>query len=331
MFLIVIPPHASAQENKCVYKLDTARILFENGLIEDVPSTLWPCIEEGFSREERISAYKLLVITYLFDGNQTEAERTMQQFIFDYPNYDIRPDDPVEFVYLYESYESVPKYSFGIRTGTNLAQPYRINPQSIGISGDNSVKYHLGLQAAVTSAIYLNRNFALNLETVILQTNHEFINNLTDISKVRFEEVQNRVEVPLYLSYHFNTKEFFPYVFLGGSFNKLLVANGLPERVVLSEDDNETFTGPELDISAQRNNFDFTGLAGFGLRYPLTKGSLFLDFRTSFGLKNHLAGSRFQNTILWSRYYHLDNDFAMIRYSLSFGYVYSFYKPVKIR
>ena len=78
ILLFVIGSQYAFSQTDCSVKLDSAQNLFENGIIEEIPQVLNPCIEEGFTREQKISAYKLIILTYLFDDNQQGAESTMQ-------------------------------------------------------------------------------------------------------------------------------------------------------------------------------------------------------------------------------------------------------------
>ena len=58
-----------AQDN-CSFKLEEAQKLYESGNLDSIPSMLNPCIEKGFSGDELSRAYKLLILTYLFEDNQ---------------------------------------------------------------------------------------------------------------------------------------------------------------------------------------------------------------------------------------------------------------------
>src|SRR4030042_4814203 len=71
---------AHAQDD-CSKTLQEARNLYDLGMIDEIPKMLSPCMQEGFTRPQRIEAYKLLILAYLFDDNQFEAERTMTEFL----------------------------------------------------------------------------------------------------------------------------------------------------------------------------------------------------------------------------------------------------------
>ena len=116
-----------SQEN-CTNTLQEARNYYEQGLVEKIPQLLAPCLEEGFSRAQKIEAYKLIILAHLFNYDQIEAETTMEEFLRKFPEYEIMPDDPVEFVYLFESYRTTSVFSVGITAGANITDPRIIEP-----------------------------------------------------------------------------------------------------------------------------------------------------------------------------------------------------------
>jgi len=116
----------SAQED-CLKSFQTARQLYDQGMIDDIHEILAPCIESGFTRTQKIEAYKLIILAYLFDDNQYAAERNMLEFLKKYPEYEVMPNDPVEFVYLFESYKTKAIFSMGVTFGPNLANPELLN------------------------------------------------------------------------------------------------------------------------------------------------------------------------------------------------------------
>ncbi len=55
----------------------------------------------------------------------------MVEFLKKFPEYEIMPNDPVEFVYLFESYRTTSIFSFGFTAGFNLTDPRIIEPFSV--------------------------------------------------------------------------------------------------------------------------------------------------------------------------------------------------------
>ena len=62
----------------------------------------------------------MIVLSFLLDVKQFEEEKTMVEFLKKYPEYEIMPNDPIEFVYCFESYRTTSVFSFGLSAGFNI-------------------------------------------------------------------------------------------------------------------------------------------------------------------------------------------------------------------
>ena len=71
--IIFVPALLFAQQD-CAVKLKDAQNQFEVGQVQDVPDLLLECLKSGFTREEKIQAYKVLINAYIFDDNMAQAE-----------------------------------------------------------------------------------------------------------------------------------------------------------------------------------------------------------------------------------------------------------------
>ena len=74
-------------QKSCLNTLREAKELYEEGLIDEIPELLSGCMESGFTRAQRIEAYKLIILAYLFDDDQFAAEKTMDEFLKKFPEY----------------------------------------------------------------------------------------------------------------------------------------------------------------------------------------------------------------------------------------------------
>ena len=106
LFILVFFISTLYAQRSCLNTLREAKELYEQGLIDEIPDLLADCMESGFTRSQRIEAYKLIILAYLFDDDQFTAEKMMDEFLRKFPEYEIMPNDPVEFVYLLESYKT---------------------------------------------------------------------------------------------------------------------------------------------------------------------------------------------------------------------------------
>ena len=323
-------------QNDCSDNLNRARQNFEDGYIEDIPSLLVPCLNDGFTREEKISAYKLLVLTYLFDDNQAGAEETILKFFKDFPNYEIRTDDPVEFIYLLESYEAVPVYSVYGGAGANqsIIQTREVismspTPGSKGIKlGNTGYTFMLGASYNLDGYV---ENLSANIRFQFSQYNFEFEETINNTAHILFSEKQFRINIPLFASY--NLSDLFPELivppefYLGANLEFITSAQAIPNK---SDDSGTSIPESQRSIKSMRRSFEPSLLVGVNYSYPLTKGTLFLDLHTKISFSEQNV-NRWADNLLWSKFAYVDDNFLLHNLFLNIGYRYTFYKPTKIR
>jgi hypothetical protein len=62
VLLVILPVITFSQEaGSCAENLKNAQSLFDKGQVEQVPSILRGCMKSGFTREESLTAYKLII------------------------------------------------------------------------------------------------------------------------------------------------------------------------------------------------------------------------------------------------------------------------------
>jgi hypothetical protein len=335
--LFFIYPGLYSQED-CSAKFLEAKKFYELGMIEEIPQMLTPCIEFGFTRTEKIEAYKLIILSYLFDDDQFEAERTMLEFLKKFPEYEIMPNDPVEFVYLFESYRTSSVFSFGLMAGFNLTDPKIIEPYTLFNLDETTMKNIMkpGFQIGIGAGRDVGKRMLLNLEFYFSENQYRFSNEITmplnggndAINLVTFSERLFKIEVPISLAYEFNVRTLHFFVRAGVSAASLTGITGIPSRKYAQE--LPPFTGESIDMSNYRNTMLYSGLFGVGLRYKVPRGVITADLRTNIGLNNIVkTNKRYENQELATKFYYVDNDFSLNVISLSAGYYFSFYKPKK--
>lgn len=318
-------------QDDCAFQLDSARNLFDNGMIEDIPQVLAPCLEEGFTREQKISAYKLIIMSYLFDDNQQGAESTMLNFLDEFPNYEIRPDDAVEFVYLFESYRTLSVFSVGFFMGPNVSAIRTIEPVSPDASsGINENRIGASTQFGLRLNRYLFKQLEANVEIMYSRHQYENFINVTGIAETTYSEILNTWEIPLYVSYDLNTGKLVPFIFAGPSVGFISSAQGTPTSV-FTQEDGAVKSGAERDITDRRATINFSVFAGGGLKYKMPKGYFGVDLRFNAGLNNLLPEDAVLNNEEAFGHGYIDNKFALNSIYLTIGYHYTLYQPQKIR
>ena len=85
--ILISTPLYSQETGKCAEKLKNAQTSFDKGQVEEVPSMLRDCMKSGFNKEEALTAYKLLIQTYLLEDETGRADSVMYTFLKKYPEY----------------------------------------------------------------------------------------------------------------------------------------------------------------------------------------------------------------------------------------------------
>ncbi|HLO58354.1 MAG TPA: outer membrane beta-barrel protein [Bacteroidales bacterium] len=320
----------SGQED-CANKIQEAQRYYDQGMIDEIPSMLAPCMQDGFTRPQKIEAYKLIIMSYLFNENQFEAEKTMLEFLKKYPEYEIMPNDPVEFVYLFESYRTASVFSFGLIGGINVTDPRIIERYTMldKTNAELTTSIKPGFQFGLGVERYLSRKLLLNVELYFAENSYEFSDKIKT-RYVNFTEKLYKVEIPLTLSYEFTINKTHFIARAGFSAAKLTKVTGQPQRKYF--EDAPALSSGDIDITGQRRNMLYSGVIGAGLRYKVPRGVLSFDVRAKIGINNIVkSSSRFDNQKLTYQYYYLDDDFSVNTLSFSVGYYFSFYSPRKQR
>ena len=273
----------------------------------------------------------------MFDDNQFEAEKTMVEFLKKFPEYEIMPNDPVEFVYLFESYRTTSIFSFGFTAGFNLTDPRIIEPFSVYDQANVTLKNSMkpGFQFGVGVGRYISRKMFLNLELKFSENRYGFkeevitpLPGLNGVSSVTYSEKLYKFIVPVSVSYEFSSKKL--HYFMRGGFSVASITGVTGSATRKFAEEIPPIPGETNDIAKYRKNIMYAGVGGAGIRYKVPHGVITAEIRASIGLNNIVKpDSRFQNMQQIMKSYHEDDYFAINTYSFSVGYYFSFYKPKK--
>ena len=328
--------HAQSSENEgCVIVLKDAEKSYEQGKLEKIPSILEACIESGFSKEEKIKAYRLLTLTYLFDDNKEMAEKSIENMLKLDPEHVINEAiDPIEFIYLYNEYRTEPIFTYGINGGANMTFVRLI--EQYGFDNVNAIskydtngtfaggdKYYTqaSIQGGLNGSMLLMKNLNLNLGATYKSTkiwstkNYAFntfdnsVDTLVNFGRLTNVEKHSWVKFPLSLTYDIKlTPKFSTYIQLGGSAGVLVSAKSTLTRTYettsfdFSSSSIAEVTGPPENVRMNRNYWNYSISGGLGFKYRIPKGNIFLDVRYNYAVrqlnyKNKYRNSR--NTIRW--------------------------------
>jgi len=336
LFLVILcfnNTRLRAQETgTCAEKLKSAETYFSKGQVDLIPDLLAECLKSGFKKEEALTAYKLLIQTLLLNDQLKEADSSMLSFLKDNPEYQLSPTDHSSFVYLYNSFTVKPILLLSVRAGLNY--PFLTFVQEHPTSGQpgksvyktDAGNFFLSVEGKFKIAPKLEVGFGLGYSQIKFTNSVDYY----EWGKVQYIETQQRLEMPVFISYDLPSfAKFTP--FLRAGVGATLNLSSSADATLNMTDRNNPYTrsGGTLNVKDSRIPIDFFGQAGFGLKYKIPRGFIFLEARGNFGiLDQNKTGGKNINTLemfyLWS-----SPGFRLNTLNLNLGYTYIFYKPSK--
>jgi hypothetical protein len=334
-----------AQGNTCEEQLNAATAEFDAGRFYGVPAMLKPCLDHGFTREQRQRAYLLLAQVYLLLEDPVGADNSYLQLLRANPEF--LPDTalhPIDVVYLSKKFTADPTFSVYGKVGGNTSIARVINSvytyTSPTIPTSDNYKLMPGMQIGVGGDWNFYERFSLTAEVNYSLT--IFKRERTGIFGRDFLESidkQNWVMIPAFIKYTDNIGKVRPFGYVGYSVN-LLFSDKLKIKYQ-NRDDNpdsdignistEVYDSPNRNFTKIRNSFNSAIVLGGGIRVKNGLNFWFVDLRYSFGLTNIVKEAAVFNTDEIDRSGHVDDFLRLDNLSLSVGYVFPQYNPRKLK
>lgn len=331
--LLLYSYQSSAQLTSCAQTLRLAQSIYEQGRLHEVTAILQNCINTGFNQQEKVAAYKLLTLTYLFLEEPEKANESMLNLLRTDHYFEINEStDPAEFIALYKTFRTTPIYRIGGKVGANVSQPNVI--ESIKANeGESEYKYKFGIQVHVAAEIPLRKNLTLNPEIGFVQRNFQYNNEVTFTDTTFLTEgIENQswISVPVSLQYEFKKIKFKPYISAGIETNFLLNDNLTLTR---SRKGYALVEEKTFSMKDQRQNITLQALISAGMRIPLGGGFVITEIRFSYGLTeaNTTETAFSGNSNLPFTYGYADSVFKVNSLSVTVGYVYNIFNPKKLK
>ncbi len=330
VFLLLGFHNLKSQED-CSRILEEAEILFEQGVIEDIPMLLSGCLDYGFSRSENERARKLIILAYLFDNNMPQAENHMKLFIRNNPEYTIKADDPAEFTQLFSSFTIMPAFSFGLLIGGSLTSAVMAEPFGLYNPGVDQGHFEASgpdIQIGATASWFMGNRMELNLEGVFTRNTFTYSNSQFGLAEFLKKETLERIEFPVSLSYDLPGTRWEPYFRAGVSFGIITGARAKYQHSHLNSDNGnpDPLITRETNIRDMRNTRIITGILGGGIKFKIPRGQIYMDLRYWYGFSQLSSGVNRWDQETVFRFYHADGNFHIDHLSFSFGYRYLLYK-----
>ena len=322
----------------------------------------------GYTREEKIRAIKLITKVYIFMDNESKSDEYMIKLLRADKEHNLDPKvDPAELYDLYRKFRSQPIFRIGLRVGVNKSYPNIINTFGTGNTGIVSKIYNgvgespneasvnggsgTGFFINAMAERYLNwglevglglefRNSQYSVDNYITYGDSLQVNGIAEIAQfavlsTMVTHQQSFFRVPLLLRYNFkydSDNSFVPYIAAGASYDYLLDAKYLDgNRTGGTEYKFDSdLSLKDLDLIAKNN---FSVFACLGLKMRVKTHFLTLEAKFNKALLNYInPNNRWSNNSL-STYdlAFVEDDFSLDMLSFSFGYTYSIYNPQKLK
>jgi hypothetical protein len=328
--------------SSCGFKWKEAQKKYEAGLLQEVPPLLLPCLAAGFTKSEKIQAYRLLILTYIFLDEQDLSEKYMNELLVFEPDYLTDKElDPVEYRNLFEKFKVNPVFSYGFLLGGNLTSARLVNDFGVANMETSPSTYQAGygFHVGLSSDFLLSKKLLFNSEIYFDINGFKNSDKVLPSSRTDVSESDIFIKLPLTIKYMIGKKKLKYFVRAGVGISYLLTSSATMVRVNTESNQND-FAGPSISMKSQRNALNSFAILGGGIHYKMGYGYLIIDARYNFGLSNLSKSSErysnqngISNSFLSqiSPYGYVDNDFSLNNISLSAGYLFTIYKIKKVK
>ena len=319
--------NANSQTN-CSQVLVDAQNLFDDGRINEIPTFMESCLVSGFTKEEKIEAYKLLSMVYTFLDEDENADQSVLNLLKLDKEYTINPElDPAEFIEVFNTFRTYPIFRVGIKAGTN-SNIFRVFETYEVHNGTNAGTYtslnnmHFGLAVEVP----IKDKFEVVPEAYYMMRSYDFEEDLGEMGITTLKEQQTWLLAPVHFRYKYLKWQIIPYGDIGFTFGYLLSS----DLTGIETEKNET---PPQDVIDSREQFNYFVSAGLGAKYKIPMGYLFVESRYGFQVNRmnvlNTEPTVAESTLLWNNGYR-GNAFSMDFITLQVGYMFNIYSPKKL-
>ncbi|MCB8964664.1 MAG: outer membrane beta-barrel protein [Bacteroidales bacterium] len=325
---------ASAQTaSVCTEVLKEAERKFDEGKLDEIPQMLQSCLQDGFTKEEKVRAYKLLIQTYLFSERLQQADEVMMRFLNEFPSYSIAVNDPKEFVNLYRTYRTNPIFKVELSAGVTFCKPSVVEQYGVGDINtiESTYKPKMGYGVALNYINSLYRDFDYSIGVSLTVQNFDYSNTPTSYSSVTGSFSSTYIGLPLAVRYNYNLRGI--TIFAKAGVEPVYLAKSTVELTRLDKiiGRQEPFSGTE-DLLSSSNRFDVRPFVGLGASFKLWDG--WFNVAGGYKLSTMVQANndkRYSNQTLFSKYYFVLDDLRLNQYYISVSYIRPIYNPKKIK
>jgi hypothetical protein len=314
--------------NSPAQTLRLAQSIYENGRLHELPTILGSVIANG-NTTEKVSAYKLLTLAYIYLEEPEKADESMLKLLQTDPEFQKNDAiDPAEFVALYQTFMTDPVYRLGVKAGANTSQP---NVKEYYPANDGPASYSAGygFQVGVSGEIALAKKYHLNAELFYQAKGFKFANKYdSELKDTQGTQRQTWLSLPVSVQYNYLEHKLNPYVGLGVSTDFLIGSKQRIETLIAGE---SPVTEREDDDIDQYSKLNVSPMITAGIKRKVGRAMLIFELRYTYGVMNIVNKQAIfdnQLSVFGNKFVH--GPFAINTLSLNTGYLINKYNPKKI-
>ncbi|SMG18354.1 hypothetical protein SAMN05661096_01061 [Marivirga sericea] len=335
LFLVGFSAHLHAQSS-CERSLNEARADYSNGNLYAVPGKLADCLEDGYTKIEKVEALRLLTLTYININQQEKARETLIKLLNLKTDYQaIRNEDPSELYSLYKKIDTDIKYFFGITFGSNLntigvkyrrttlpfeSDQYRYTPK-ISIP-----------QVGIQFLYPLTKNIIAGAEIQYQNQKYSYTETNDyggeDVTTITYDSNNEGVNLNLVLRYMQDFYVWKPFIEIGSTVRTNFsyeISNYISDFDPTADEENINETIP---VNSDRVIFNFALNANLGTMIKLGENYGEIKFGVSNYFRNHLneqARSEVYTSTILDGMVLKDDDYTNIVYQITFTFNLPFF------
>jgi hypothetical protein len=329
--VLICKSYEVSAQSTCAQTLRLAQSVYDQGRLHELPQLLQECIKSGFTDAEKVNAYKLLALTYIYLEEPEKADQTMLALLRTDSEFKINDAvDPAEFVALYNTFRTTPIYRIGGSISGNASQPNAISFNPVN-DGSGAYKYKLGFGVGLSFELPIKKRLTgaaeLNFNSKSFSAEYKTSSNTSDYSTTTGVEKQGWLSIPLTVQYQINEKKFQPFVRAGVATDLLLSSNITGEK---KQSGFQSVEAKSFDLKPQRQKINISALLGFGIKTKIKGGYLLGELRYSYGItKINSSSTLLANQSLLFDYGYIDGIYRLSSISAHVSYVRNVFNPKK--
>ena len=342
LFMFLIGPCVFGQD-QCSNSLRDANSAFEQGHLYDVPGLLSSCLEGGFTKEQKINAYRLLTLSYLYLDYFNEADSSYLELLKLSPEFKTNDElDPIELINHHRKFTTKPiVYVNPGKIGLNVSYANIINDFSLSTAGNGSSSYStvlgfnfsFGAEMVIYKSLHLTADIMLSSKRIHLNDNH------WDFYSTNMDIVRSEIELPILLKYNWFLGKVNPFV--SGGISPAFLTNSSVQNISGSYyNEDEEFPvqpRPKINTSQFTNKFNYSFVLGAGILYKIRLDYLVFELRYAMAMLNNTKEkNRWREDFMEARDLklptgHVDDDYKLNSLFFHVGYIIPLYHPRKIK